>query len=98
MGQLLNDLWQTHPTDLPEPTKAGITFSGAAHANSHTPSLFAEDNAPQRMQLQHAMDTINKAHGGRSLYYADVHQAQRSSEAAQLRISSTHIPNLELES
>ena len=97
MGQLLNDLWQTHPSDLPEPTKVGITFSGLVHANSHTPSLFAENNAPRRMQLQHAMDQINKEHGGRSLYYADAHQAQRSSEAAPMRISFKHIPDLELE-
>ena len=97
MGQLLNDLWQTHPSDLPEPTKVGITFSSLVHANSHTPSLFAENNAPRRMQLQHAMDQINKAHGGRSLYYADAHQAQRSSEAAPMRISFKHIPDLELE-
>ena len=97
MGQLLNDLWQTHPSDVPEPTKVGITFSGLVHANSHTPSLFAENNAPRRMQLQHAMDQINKEHGGRSLYYADAHQAQRSSEAAPMRISFKHIPDLELE-
>ena len=97
MGQMLNDLWQTHPSDLPEPTKVGITFSGLVHANSHTPSLFAEENAPRRMQLQHAMDQINKEHGGRSLYYADAHKAQRSSEAAPMRISFSHIPDLELE-
>ena len=97
MGQMLNDLWQTHPSDLPEPTKVGITFSGLVHANSHTPSLFAEENAPRRMQLQHAMDQINKEHGGRSLYYADAHKAQRSREAAPMRISFSHIPDLELE-
>jgi len=49
------------------------------------------------MQLQHAMDAINKKHGGRSLYYADADEAQRSKEAAPMRISFTHIPDLELE-
>ena len=49
------------------------------------------------MQLQHAMDAINKQHGGRSLYYADADEAQRSKEAAPMRISFTHIPDLELE-
>jgi len=35
---------------------------------------------------------------GRSLYFADAHHAQRCSEAAPLRISFSHIPDLELES
>ena len=97
LGRLLNDLWAQHPEDLPEPTKVGITFTHLVHADSHTPSLFAEDNDPRRMQLQHAMDTINKAHGGRSLYYADALEAQRSTEAAPMRISFNHIPDLEVE-
>ena len=82
---------------MPEPTKVGITFTHLVHADSHTPSLFPEDNNPRRMQLQHAMDAINKKHGGRSLYYADADEAQRSKEAAPMRISFTHIPDLELE-
>lgn len=97
LGRLLNNIWDQHPHDVPDPTKVGITFTHLEHANSHTPSLFPEDNAPRRMQLQHTMDTINKQHGGRSLYYADAHQAQRSTEAAPMRISFTHIPDLELE-
>jgi DNA polymerase-4 len=98
LGQLLNQLWTEHPCDLPEPTKVGITLTHLVHANSHTPSLFSEDNNPRRMQLQQAMDLITKEHGGRSLYYADAHQAQRCSEAAPMRIAFSHIPDLELES
>jgi DNA polymerase-4 len=97
LGRLLNHLWEQHPGDAPEPTKVGITFMHLVHADSHTPSLFREDNQPRRMQLQHAMDAINKQHGGRSLYYADAFEAQRSSEAAPMRISFNHIPDLELE-
>ena len=97
MGKLLNQLWHTHPDDVPEPTKVGICLTRLVHANSHTPSLFAEDQNPRRMQLQHAMDQINQAHGGRSLYYAEAHQAQRSSEAAPMRIAFTHIPEPSLE-
>jgi hypothetical protein len=43
------------------------------------------------------MDGINKEHGGRSLYYADAHAAQRSNEAAPMRIAFTHIPDLQIE-
>ena len=97
LGRLLNNLWAQPFDDLPDPTKVGITCTHLIHADSHTPSLFPEDNHPRRMQLQHAMDAINQQHGGRSLYYADAHQAQRCSEAAPMRISFSHIPDLEIE-
>jgi DNA polymerase-4 len=97
LGQLLNTLWARHPADAPEPTKVSVTLSRLQHKDCHTPSLFAEDNQPRRMQLQHAMDRVNKRFGGRTLYYADAMEAQRSSEAAPMRIAFTHIPDLELE-
>ena len=97
LGQLLNHLWAQHPSDAPEPTKVSVTLARLEPLGSHTPSLFAEDNQPRRMQLQHAMDTVNKRFGGRTLYYADAMEAQRSSEAAPMRIAFNHIPDLELE-
>ncbi len=96
-GKLLNHLWAAHPVDAPEPTKVAVTLSHLEPIGSHTPSLFSEDNQPRRMQLQHAMDQINKQLGGRSLYYADAMEAQQSNEAAPMRIAFTHIPDLELE-
>ncbi|MBC8190494.1 MAG: DNA polymerase [Puniceicoccaceae bacterium] len=97
LGRLLNALWAQHPSDAPEPTKVSVTLARLEPLGSHTPSLFAEDNQPRRMQLQHAMDTVNKRFGGRTLYYADAMEAQRSSEAAPMRIAFNHIPDLELE-
>ena len=97
LGRLLNHLWAQHPSDAPEPTKVSVTLARLEPLGSHTPSLFAEDNQPRRMQLQHAMDTVNKRFGGRTLYYADAMEAQRSSEAAPMRIAFNHIPDLELE-
>ena len=49
------------------------------------------------MKLQHAMDAVIKRFGGRTLYYADAMEAQRSREAAPMRIAFNHIPELELE-
>ncbi|MDQ8207718.1 hypothetical protein QEH52_09370 [Coraliomargarita sp. SDUM461003] len=43
------------------------------------------------------MDKVNKRFGGRTLYYADAMEAQKSSEAAPIRIAFGHIPDLELE-
>lgn len=97
LGQLLNGLWAQHPADAPNPTKVSVTLSRLEHIGCHTPSLFAEDNQPRRMELQHAMDAVNKRFGGRTIYYADAMEAQKSSEAAPMRIAFNHIPDLELE-
>ncbi|MEC7229562.1 MAG: DNA polymerase [Verrucomicrobiota bacterium] len=97
LGKLLNQIWAAHPGDAPEPTKVSITLSRLEHIAVHTPSLFVEDNHPRRMKLQHAMDAVNKRFGGRTLYYADAMEAQRSRDAAPMRIAFNHIPELELE-
>jgi DNA polymerase-4 len=97
LGQLLDALWADRPDDAPSPTKVGITLTKLLHQKNHTISLFPEDNDLRRMQLQHTMDAINKAHGGRSLYYANSMEAQKDYAAAPMRIAFTHIPDLELE-
>ena len=97
LGRLLNHLWDQHPADAPDPTKVAITLSRLEHLNAHTPSLFADENHARRIQLQAAMDGLNKRFGGRAVYYADAMEAQRNKEAAPMRISFTHIPDLELE-
>jgi len=43
------------------------------------------------------MDQVNRAHGGRTLYYANSMEAQKDYDAAPMRIAFTHIPDLELE-
>jgi len=97
LGHLLDDLWADRPDDVPNPTKVGITLTKLVPETSHTRSLFPEDNNLRRMRLQHTMDAINKAHGGRSLYYANSMEAQKDYAAAPMRIAFTHIPDLELE-
>ncbi|TVP81839.1 MAG: DNA polymerase [Puniceicoccaceae bacterium] len=97
LAQMLNQLWQQHPIDAERPTKVAVTLAQLVHANSHTPSLFTVDDDRRRAALQQAMDRVNRQYGGRSLYYAEAMEAQRSSEAAPMRISFTHIPDLELE-
>jgi DNA polymerase-4 len=97
LGRLLNGLWSQHPAEAPEPTKVSVTLARLKPLGAHTPSLFAEDNQPRRMELQHAMDAVNKRYGGRTLYYADAMEAQKSTEAAPMRIAFNHIPDLGLE-
>ena len=97
LGKLLNQLWAQQPEEAPEPTKVSITLSRLEPIGAHTPSLFVEDKQARRMELQHAMDKVNKRFGGRTIYYAEAMEAQRSREAAPMRIAFNHIPELELE-
>ena len=97
LGRLLNQLWEQRPSEVPEPTKVSVTLTRLNPSTTHTPSLFLEDNQPRRMELQHAMDAVNKRFGGRTLYYADAMEAQKTVDAAPMRIAFNHIPDLELE-
>jgi len=97
LGHLLDGLWADRPKGAPKPTKVGVTFTKLIHRKNHTASLFPEDNDLRRMQLQHTMDQVNRAHGGRTLYYANSMEAQKDYDAAPMRIAFTHIPDLELE-
>lgn len=96
-GERLDQLWEQHPTDAPDPTKVAVTLTQLIHGGSHTPSLFPCENEPRRVALQQAMDQINKTYGGRTLYYAPAMEAQQCPEAAPMRIAFNHIPDLELE-
>lgn len=97
LAHLLNSLWERHPSNADAPTKVAVTLLKLVHVSTHTPSLFPEENQTRRVALQRVMDSINKQFGGRALYYADSMEAQRCAEAAPMRISFNHIPNLDLE-
>ncbi|MGH7806765.1 MAG: hypothetical protein ACRENT_01595, partial [Thermodesulfobacteriota bacterium] len=51
--------------------------------------LFPTDR--RRIQLSQAMDAINERFGAYSIYFGSMHDTQ---EAAPMRISFTHIPDL----
>ena len=97
LSQLLHTVWSNHPTNVPNPTKVSITLAQLESLESHTPSLFEVPAQRRRIQLQKTMDQVNQRFGGRTLYYANAMEAQRCNQAAPLRISFNHIPDLELE-
>ena len=97
LAQCLEKLWERQPKDMPAPTKVSITLMGLVHERVHTPSLFEEDNQGRRVQLQRAMDGLNARYGGRTVYYANSHTAQRNRSTAPMRIAFNHIPNLDME-
>ncbi len=97
LGQQLDALWADRPGEVPPPDKVSVTLTRLVHHTSHTRSLFPGDNNLRRMQLQQAMDAVNREHGGRTLYYANSMEAQKDSAAAPMRIAFNHIPDLALE-
>ena len=83
-----------------------IVICGAGEVGRHSAEVLARnghsitiiDQSPARLaEIDDAMDAVNKRFGGRTLYYADAMEAQKSSEAAPMRIAFNHIPDLELE-
>lgn len=92
----INQMWEDAPREEP-PTKVSVVLSDLVAEAFHTKSLFEEDNHDRRVNLQKAMDRLNLSYGNRSVYYASAYQAHQNKEAAPMRISFTHIPNIELE-
>ncbi len=91
----LNRLWQDAPRD-DTPTQVRVVLSELTPAADHTPSLFADDNQPRRVALQKAMDSLTQRYGNASVYFAPAHDAHRN-KSAPMRISFTHIPDIEQE-
>ena len=98
LSQLLNLLWDYRPKMAPNPTKVSITLMGLIHAKNHTPSLFESAEDRRRAQLQSIMDQIKQRYGNRSIYYGNAMLAQKTTEAAPMRIAFNHIPDLTIES
>jgi DNA polymerase-4 len=58
-------------------------------ASSVSQPLFPKDR--RRIQLAQAMDAINERFGAYSIYFGSMHDTQ---DAAPMRISFTHIPDV----
>lgn len=95
LAQCLEHLWQQRPQTAPDPVKVAISLFKLVHQDSHTPDLFTPTDATRRAQLLRTMDQINQRYGDRSIYYAPSMPAQKSMDAAPLRIAFHHIPTLD---
>ena len=98
LSQWLNLLWDCRPAMAPNPTKVSVTLLGLIHSDNHTPSLFETNEDRRRSQVQAVMDTIKERYGNRSIYYGSSMLAQKTNEAAPMRIAFNHIPDLSIES
>jgi len=97
LSRLMNMLWETRPPMAPNPTKVSVTLMGLVHANNHTPSLFETHEEQQRAKLLQTLDQIKQRYGSRSIYYGNAMIAQKTAEAAPMRIAFNHIPDLSIE-
>ena len=97
LARIMNMLWEARPSVVPNPTKVSVTLMGLIHAQNHTPSLFETSEELQRAKLLQTMDQIKQRYGSRSIYYGTAMIAQKTAEAAPMRIAFNHIPDLSIE-
>ena len=99
--RLLDRLWRDRPVPSNQVLQAGVVPTRSRKQANHTPSLFqtvadtmaSQDEVKQR-RLDEALYKLRTRYGRKVVYFGRV---QDSREAAPMRISFTHIPDLELE-
>lgn len=99
--RLLDRLWRDRPEPRNQILQVGVVLARLRERANHTPSLFqtvadtmaSQDEEKQR-RLDEALDKLRTRYGRKVVYFGSV---QDSREAAPMRISFTHIPELELE-
>lgn len=91
-------LWRSRPVPQEPLLKVSMVLDHLTHAGNYTPSLFAAGveaaQGEKREQLNASMDELVKKFGRQAVYWGGAHQAM---DAAPMRISFGHIPDLELE-
>jgi DNA polymerase-4 len=98
---MMQRLWNDRPEPRADLIQVGIVLSRLVERSNHTPDLFqglvaeamaAEDMKRQR--LDEAIDKLRARYGRQVVFFGSV---QDSRDAAPMRISFTHIPDLRLE-
>jgi DNA polymerase-4 len=100
--RMLNRLWRDRP-ELDKPLlHVGVVLSRLCERGNFTPQLFesvadsAESiDAEKHRRLDTTLDKLRARYGRQVVYFGSV---QESREAAPMRISFTHIPDLAKES
>lgn len=99
--RLLDRLWRDRPEPRCNLLQVGVVLTRLCERTNHTPSLFQTvtdtmasfDHEKQR-RLDETIDKLRARYGRKVVYFGNV---QDSREAAPMRISFTHIPDLDLE-
>ena len=98
----LERLWRDRPDPRASFIQVGIVLGKLVEKGNYTPELFssgaiagvmaAEDEKQSR--LDETLDALRQRYGRRVIYYGNVHHSR---DSAPLRISFTHIPDVEVE-
>jgi DNA polymerase-4 len=88
MVKAFSALWSLRPRGW-SPYYAAVVLSDLTPASCVSSPLFPKDR--RQIQLSHAMDAINERFGAHSIYFGSMHDTR---EAAPMRISFTHIPDV----
>jgi DNA polymerase-4 len=92
-AQVLRALWKKRPHHQSRIMQIGMHLSQLLEHTNFTPSLFSKQHA-ERSKLNHALDSIRAKHGQKSIHLGC---EQDGMSAAPMRISFTHIPDVESE-
>lgn len=98
----LDRMWRDRPDPRASLIQVGVTLTRLVERSNHTPDLFAGMVAEvmtaaddRHRRLDEAIDRLRARYGRSVVYFGTV---QESRDAAPMRISFTHIPDLGLES
>jgi DNA polymerase-4 len=99
--RLLDSLWRDRPDPRCQLLQVGVVLTRLCERSNHTPSLFqtvadtmASFDTDKQRRLDETIDKLRARYGRKVVYFGSV---QDSRETAPMRISFTHIPDLELE-
>ena len=99
--RLLDRLWRDRPEPRCQILQVGVVLTRLCEHGNHTPSLFqnvadtmASFDLEKQQRLDAAIDKLRARYGRKVVYFGGV---QDSRDEAPMRISFTHIPDLQLE-
>jgi DNA polymerase-4 len=99
--RLLDRLWRDRPEPRCNLLQVGVVLTRLCERANHTPSLFqtvadtmASFDTDKQKRLDETIDKLRARYGRKVVYFGSV---QDSRETAPMRISFTHIPDLQLE-
>lgn len=92
-AKVVQQLWGQRPDPGNSVLQVSMVLGRLTERSNHTPSLFAREDAA-RLRLNEAMDSIRSKYGRKAIHLGCDHDTL---DAAPMRISFTHIPDLDLE-
>lgn len=96
IAKMTQAFWKQSPYRDQPVFQLAVTLHHLLEKNNYTPSLFSYNNIQHqnREKLNAAIDALQKKHGKKSIHLGCDHAAL---EEASMRISFTHIPDLDIE-